>query len=202
MDLIVSLLAVLAIALYTLRTREQKQRIVLLARHLGRYQIERQMESLMDGYLRWLGEDLPERRSSIRAMLDGTEQSLVAQFRDFADQIRSLPAPLAQVSKLPVWTPWAQQLLPRWRLFDVREAFALHAQAIARATDAALLPDDKARARRMTAELLLMQHTCHWYCRSRNVADARLLLRHQTPLAQVLQTIAPETAQAYRALVG
>ena len=34
----------------------------------------------------------------------------------------------------------------------------------------------------MSAELFLMQHTCHWYCRSRAVASARMLARHKTSL--------------------
>ncbi len=200
MDLLLPLVAVAAIALYALRQHEQKQRIALLAGYLGKFQIERQMETLMDGTLRWLGEDLPERRSSIRAMLDGTEQSLVAQFRDLAAQVQAMPAPQAQMSRLPFWMPYAQQLLPRWRLVDVRSVLAVHAEGIARVADAAYEPDAKARARCMTAELMLMQHTCHWYCRSRGVADARLLLRHQTPHAQVLETVSSETARAYRAL--
>ena len=39
-------------------------------------------------------------------------------------------------------------------------------------------PKDRAFA--ILAEMLLMQHTCHWYCRSKAVASARMLARHQT----------------------
>jgi hypothetical protein len=47
-----------------------------------------------------------------------------------------------------------------------------------------------------------MQHSCHWYCKSRNVASARLLLRHQTPYQKVLASVAPETRQSYQAITG
>ena len=49
------------------------------------------------------------------------------------------------------------------------------------------------RARTVLAELYLMQHTCHWFCRSRTVASMRLLARHKTAYEQVLQSVAPAT---------
>ena len=58
------------------------------------------------------------------------------------------------------------------------------------------------RAFRATAELLLFQHSCHWYCRSRWVADARLLAAHKTPHSQVLASVAPATRTDYLALVN
>ena len=60
----------------------------------------------------------------------------------------------------------------------------------------------KAQAYMMSAELLLMQHTCHWFCRSKAVASARLLARHQTSYAQVLDAVSPATRSDYLALVG
>ena len=58
------------------------------------------------------------------------------------------------------------------------------------------------RAFTLSAELFLMQHSCHWFCRSRTIASARLLARHQTPHAQVLASVSPETRNAYAALVA
>lgn len=66
--------------------------------------------------------------------------------------------------------------------------------------DAGLSPRDKAFT--MTAELLLMQHTCHWFCKSKTVASARTLARHQTPHAQLVAAVSPETRAAYLALTG
>jgi len=65
---------------------------------------------------------------------------------------------------------------------------------------AGLPPRDKAFT--LLAELMLFQHTCHWYCKSLPVASARLLLRHQTPYAKVLASVSPQTRQAYAALTG
>ena len=73
---ILILVASIAIGAHLLKSREQRQRIVLLASHLGNFQIERLMETLTDGYLRCLGEDDPARREQIWRMLDATEQKL------------------------------------------------------------------------------------------------------------------------------
>ncbi|MDZ4361403.1 MAG: hypothetical protein U1B84_34175, partial [Variovorax sp.] len=60
----------------------------------------------------------------------------------------------------------------------------------------------KSKAFTMSAELFLMQHTCHWFCKSKAVASARMLTRHQTSYEQLLEAVSPETRNAYRALVG
>ena len=49
-------LTVLLLAYWALRRQDQGRRIALLGRHLGRYQIEKHMETLTQGYLRALGE--------------------------------------------------------------------------------------------------------------------------------------------------
>jgi hypothetical protein len=59
----------------------------------------------------------------------------------------------------------------------------------------------KERAYMLLAELFLLQHSCHWYCRSKMVASARLLARHQSPYAQVLGSVSLATRKAYLALV-
>ena len=199
---ILLLLAIAWIGLHLVRRREQQRRIVLLGNALGHYQIERLMENLTEGYLRWLGEAEPERRAQIWAMLQGTERSLADQFARFANDFARLDAPLAQTSKLPLTPPLAAQWLPAQQLFDARRLFALHARGIeACASNTGQLPD-KARAYRMTAELYLMQHSCHWFCRSKTVASARLLARHRTPYQQVLASVSEATRRDYRALVG
>jgi hypothetical protein len=48
----------------------------------------------------------------------------------------------------------------------------------------------------------LMQHTCHWFCKTKGVASARLLVRHQTAYAQVLDAVGSETRAAYDKLVN
>ncbi|WP_225781329.1 hypothetical protein [Xenophilus sp. Marseille-Q4582] len=191
-----------ALAGHILKTREQQRRIALLGQALGRYQIEQLMENLTDGYLRWLGEDDAERKAQVWGVLEGTEQALTGQFTSFAREFQQTEAPLAQVSKLPFALPFAQQLLPGYRLFDVRKAFAIHARGIEASAQNALGLSPKAKAYMMTAELYLMQHTCHWFCRSRTVASARLAARHQSSYEQVLDAVSPQTREAYRALTG
>jgi hypothetical protein len=53
----------------------------------------------------------------------------------------------------------------------------------------------------MSAELFLMQHTCHWFCKSKTVASARMLALHKTTYAQLVASVAPGTRDAYRALI-
>ena len=77
-----------------------------------------------------------------------------------------------------------------------------HARGIADVAhnSAGRTPRDKAFM--LSAELLLLQHTCHWFCKSRTVASARLLARHQTSYEQVLAAVSPATRRAYQQLVG
>ena len=58
------------------------------------------------------------------------------------------------------------------------------------------------RAFMLSAEIFLLQHTCHWFCKSRLVATARLAARHQTGYAQTLAAVGAETRSLYLTLVG
>lgn len=200
MDLLL-VLALAAAGAYMLNAQQQRRRIVLLARHLQPYQIERLMETLTQGYLRAMGEQDPERRQQVLNLLASSEAQLSEQFERFAADFRRVPAPLTRVSRLPLGLPFATQLLPA-ATFDMRDAMEMHARGIARVArnEAGLSPRDKAYT--MTAELLLMQHTCHWFCKSKAVASARTLARHQTPHAQLVDAVSPETRTAYLALTG
>ena len=194
-------LALAATAAYGLNHQQQRRRIVLLAQHLHPYQIERLMEQLTQGYLRAMGEPDAGRRQQVLSMLAGSEEQLNEQFDRFVADFRHVPAPLARVSRLPLGFPFATQLFPA-ATFDMREVLAIHAGGIARAVrnEDGLAPRDRAYV--MTAELLLMQHSCHWFCKSKTVASARMLARHQTPHAQLLASVSPETRRSYLALTG
>ncbi|MGJ7612959.1 MULTISPECIES: hypothetical protein [unclassified Variovorax] len=198
---ILTLVALIAAGFYILKSREQRQRIAVLGSHLGRYQIERLMESLTSGYLRCLGEDDAERRQQIWHLLDATEEKIASQLESFATEMSRVPEPIARVSKLPVALPLATQFLPA-ASFDLREALRIHARGVAGVTrnDANRTP--KSKAFTMSAELFLMQHTCHWYCKSKTVASARMLARHKTSYDQLLAAVSTETRSAYRALTG
>lgn len=200
MDILL-LVALIAIGAHLLKTHEQRKRIVLLASHLGNYQIERLMETLTEGYLRCLGEDDAARREQIWHMLDATEEKLSAQFDSFAAAFARVDPKDARVSKLPLAIPFAHTLFPG-ATFDLREALVIHARGIAETMRNEAGRGPKSKAYTMSAELFLMQHTCHWFCKSKAVASARMLARHQTSYEQLLGAVSPATRVAYGALTG
>ncbi len=195
------LLAILvAIGGYALTAREQRQRIALLGSHLSPYDIDKLMETTIQGYQRALGEKDPARQAQIWSLLANGEGQLAEQFKRFAAAIAKADAEPTRASTLPIALPYALVLLPR-ASFDVRKAFAIHAQGIARAVEGLPGQPPKDRAFTLSAELFLMQHTCHWFCKSKTVASARMLARHQTTYAQLLAAVSPETRRAYGNLV-
>ncbi|SDM20820.1 hypothetical protein SAMN05428957_103173 [Oryzisolibacter propanilivorax] len=181
--------------------QQQRRRIALLSQHLAPLQIEQLMQTLTQGYLRAMGEPDGARRQQILDLLAPQEAQLSQQFERLVASFARVPDQEARVSRLAVGLPFATQLLPG-QTFDMRQLLALHARGIARAVrnEDGLAPRDRAYA--MTAELLLMQHSCHWFCKSRAVASARMVARHQTPHAQLLASVSPGTRVAYRQLTG
>jgi hypothetical protein len=194
-------IALLVLGTYMLNAKLQRQRVALLGSRFQPYQVEKLMEQLTDGYLRCLDESDPARREQIWHMLDATEVTLAEQFTRFAADFSKVDEAQARVSKLPLALPYADQLF-LGSCFDVRKVFQIHARGIAAvaANRRALSARDKAFT--MSAELFLMQHTCHWYCRSKAVASARLMARHKISYALVLDSVSPDTRSAYRDVVG
>lgn len=196
-----TLLTLLALGAYLLKSRDQKKRIALLGSYLGKYQIEKLMESLTDGYLRALGEADLERRAQIWNMLDSAEVTLCEQFNRFVTEFSSVDAAEVRVSKLALAVPYADQLFPS-ATFDLQEALRIHARGISQVAKNSQGRTQKDKAFTLSAELFLMQHTCHWFCRSKSVASARMLARHKTSYAQLVAAVSPETRKAYNALVA
>ena len=129
-------------------------------------------------------------------MLETTERLLSAQLDDLSSALQGLDPVQARISRLPIALPWATRWLPS-ATFDLREMVRLHATGVAQAIANADGLSRRDQAFRVSAELLLFQHTCHWYCRSRGVASARLLARHRTSHEQVVAAVSPATRQAY-----
>ena len=175
---------------------------MLLASFLGGTQIEKYLSQLMDGYLRAAGEKDPQRQEQIWLALNQTEQQLCTQFDRFVDDFAQVPAERARVSTLPLALPYFDRMVPA-ATFDMRAALQLHAKAIRAACghEGMGAEQRKDQAYMMTAELMLMQHTCHWFCKSRTVASVRLMARHKTAYEQVLQTVAVQTRNAYKKLL-
>lgn len=199
MDLI--LMAILiAAGTFLLNAKEQGRRIATLATYLRPYQIERLMESLTDGYLRALGESDPARRDQVWALQRGTETQLSEQFSRFAVDFAQVDTAAARVSRLALPLPLADKLFPA-ATFDMRKALAIHAQGIAQGARQMAEHPTSDHAFTLSAELFLMQHTCHWFCKSRAIATARMLARHQTPHEQLIASVSPATRKAYLALI-
>jgi hypothetical protein len=186
---------------YAIKTMEQRQRILWLARVLQPYRLEALMEQVTSGYLRALDEDDPERSEPIWRMLSSTEQQLSEQLSRLAKDVARMDEAQARVCRWPLGLPYITQWLPA-ATFDLREALALHGRGFAAVVDNRTGLERKRQAYTLSAELLLFQHTCHWYCRSKPVASARLLRRHKTSHEQVLASVSPDTRRAYQALVG
>ena len=186
---------------FMLNAKELRKRIALLGSHLANYQIEKLMETLTGGYLRALGETQDERRNQIWSMLSTTESQLSDQFARFAAEFGRLNADATRVSRLAIALPFAEKILPSLT-FDMRQALAIHARGIAHVAQNTSHMAPRDRAFMMSAELFLMQHTCHWFCKSKTVASARMLARHQTPHDQLVASVSAETRNSYLAMLG
>ncbi|MFZ9297671.1 MAG: hypothetical protein ACO24Y_05005 [Hylemonella sp.] len=200
MEFFLALLLLLVGGQYA-KGRDQRQRIALLSRHLGNYPIERLMQTLTEGYLQALEQADKEARDQAWSRLAEAEAELCGHLSRFVQEFSQVWSDRTQVSTLPLALPFGTKLFPR-QAFDLRQALAIHARGIAQTVENQEQRAPKDKAFTMTAELLLMQHSCHWYCRSRAVATARMLARHQTHYAQLLQAVSPATRQAYGDLLA
>jgi hypothetical protein len=192
--------ALLAFAIQVFKSREQSQRIAFLGSYLGKFRIEKLMEDLISGYQRALGDADPDRQAQVWRHLEPTEQNLNEQFNRFVLAFAEVYSATARVSKLPMALPFVSLAIPA-TTFDLRKLLAVHGRGISQAVANAQGQTPKRKAFTLMAELLLMQHSCHWFCRSKLVASARMLARHQTSYAQLLDAVSPETRQAYLAVV-
>ena len=190
-----------ATGVYALKSSQQRKRITLLGSHLSQYQIEKLMESLTSGYLRALGEGDTARRDQIWQLQESSETQLCEQFNRFVTEFAKVDEAATRVSKIPVALPFADRLFPA-ATFDLRKAFAIHAKGFTQAAQNAMGRSPRDKAFTMSAELFLMQHTCHWFCKSKTVASARLMARHKTTYEQVLASVAPATRDAYQKLLA
>lgn len=188
-------------ALWFLNVREQHRRIHLLAGILGQFQVEKLMETVADGYLRALGEADADRRSQVWNMLGQAETTLCSQVQSFVKDFDQVDAEAARFSTLPIALPYASQLFASSSA-DLRALLHVHASGIAAvvANTAGLSQKDKAYM--LTAELLLLQHSCQWFCRSKATASARMMARHRTPHAQLLASVSAQTRKAYSRLLA
>ncbi len=192
-----SLIFLIALAAQILNRRGQRERTALLAQYLQPYNIEQAMEQLTTAYLRALDEKDPERQHQIWQLQAPVEARLAEDFVSFAASFARLSPPQARTPKVAI--PYLEKLVPQ-ASFDMRRALAIHAEGIGHAVRNTSL-SEKDRAFLILAEMLLMQHTCHWFCRGRAVASARMLARHQTPYDKALASVSPNTRRDYLKLI-
>ena len=192
--------AVLAFILQMRNSWEQRKRLLHLGHYLRNFEIEKLMESLTEGYLRALGEDDAERRTQIWNMLEQTEQNLNGQFQKFVEAFAQSDVQASRGSTLALGLPFALVFAPG-ATFDMRQLLRVHAQGIEATLNNTEGLSNRDKAFRLSAELFLMQHSCHWFCKSKLVASARMLSRHKTQYAQLLSAVRPQTREAYSRLM-
>ncbi len=196
---ILSLLVAASFAVHWFNNQSRRARTALLASQLQPFQIERLMQQLTEGYMRALAEADPERQQQVLQLQQESEQQLARQFQDLARAFAQLSPPQARTLKLAL--PGIEKVLPQ-STFDTRRVLQIHADGIERVVrnDADRSPRD--RAFTLMAEMFLMQHSCHWFCRSKTIASARMLAQHQTHYEQALEAVSPETREAYLAVIN
>jgi hypothetical protein len=195
------LVMVLALAWHWANATEQAQRVTLLNGQLKPYRIEQRMQTLTDGYLRVLGDVNAASAEAQWAELALNERRLLEELVAFQAGLAEVWGEKLRVSRLPFALPRATLLFPQ-AAFDLRQVLDIHIRGLRGVMDNAQGLSPRDRAFTLTAEMLLLQHTCLWFCRTQNRASAHLLLRHRTSHVQVVQSVSQLTRQAYCKLVG
>lgn len=193
---IVLILLLLALGWQVLRVRYQRTHIALLAQHLAGMQLERHIETLTEGYTRAINEEAEARQLQILDMFAQTERAAATQAQSLAESMQKESRQAASMGSLPFCLPYAERFLPA-ATRDFRKLLHIHAAGLRHVVDNEAHWDAKNRAYHLSAELYLLQHSCHWFCKSRGVADARLAVRHQITHQKVLESVSEVTRTAY-----
>ena len=195
MDIVLTLLVAI-VAWRVLCLRYQRAHITLLGRHLAGLQLERHMETLTQGYTRAINEKAETRQLQVLETFAQTERAVATQAQSLAHAMQKENARAASMITTKFCVPYAERFLPALTK-DFRELLHIHATGLRHVVDNEGRWDAKERAYRLSAELYLFQHSCHWFCKSRAVADARLVLRHQVTHQKALESVSAVTRSAY-----
>ncbi|WP_323016650.1 hypothetical protein [Castellaniella sp.] len=195
MDFVLILLAIV-VTWRLLCLRYQRTHIALLGRHLASLQLERHMETLTQGYTRAIHEKDEARQLQVLDTFAPTERAVATQIQSLADAMQQENTQATRMGVLPFCVPHIEQFLPA-STRDFRTLLHIHAAGLRRVVDNKDCWTPKDRAYHLSAELYLFQHSCHWFCKSRAVADARLMLRHQVQHQKALEAVSAETRAAY-----
>ncbi len=181
---------------WVLRLRYQRAHIALLSRHLANFQIERHLETLTEGYTRAIHEDSESRQLQVLESFLPTERSVAAQCQALSDAMQKEDDAATTMGALSFYLPMAADWLPGTPR-DFRQLLRIHAAGLRHVVENEAGGSAKDRAFHLSAELYLLQHSCHWFCKSRAVADARLAIRHQVTHQKVLDSVSDQTRHAY-----
>jgi hypothetical protein len=195
MDIALILLMVLVVW-HVLRVRYQRKRIALLSHHLANLQLERHMETLTQGYIRAIHEEDESRQRQVFETYAQTENAVASQLKRLADAMQEEGAEATRMGAQTFCVPYVERLFPQ-ATRDFRELLRIHASGLRAVVENEAGWSIKDRAFHLSAELYLFQHSCHWFCKSRAVADARLTLRHQVQYEKVLESVSQGTRKAY-----
>jgi len=194
-DLVLILLTT-AVVWRLLCLRYQRAHIALLGSHLSNLQLERHMETLTQGYTRAIKEVSESRQLQVFDTFTQTERAVAAQVQTLAKALQKEDQASTSMGALPFCLPYIERILPA-QTRDFRKLLNIHAAGLRHVVDNDSNWAPKDRAFHLSAELYLLQHSCHWYCKSRSVADARLMLRHQVNHEKVLESVSEVTRSAY-----
>lgn len=189
-------LSIAAVAWLLVRARYQRSHIAVLGQHLAGLQLERHMETLTQGYSRAIHEDSDTRQLQVLETFAPTERAVAAQVQSLAEAMQKESPQAASMGVLRFCVPYVERFLPA-AARDFRELLHIHAAGLRHVVDNEAGWDAKSRAYHLSAELYLLQHSCHWFCKSRIVADARLIRRHQVHYQKVLDSVSAATRTAY-----
>ncbi|MBV6273377.1 hypothetical protein KVP09_10690 [Alcaligenaceae bacterium CGII-47] len=195
MDILFTLLAT-AMTWRVLCLRYQRTHIALLGGHLASLQLERLMETLTQGYARAIHEKDEARRLQVLSSFAQSEDTAAAQAGSLVEAMQKESAQATSIGTLPFCLPYIEKLMPSMTR-DFRELLRIHAAGLRHVVDNEAQCSTTDRAFHLSAELYLLQHSCHWFCKSRGVADARLAVRHQVKHQKVLESVSHGTRSAY-----
>ena len=155
------------------------------------------METLTQGYSRAIREETESRQLQVLETFAQTERAMASQANSLANAMQKESPQATRLSTLSLCVPYIERFVPA-ATRDFRELLHIHAAGLRHVVDNEDHLDAKARAFQLSAELYLLQHSCHWFCKSRAVADARLMLRHQVNHQKVLESVSAATRYAYQ----
>lgn len=191
------IMLMIAVAWHVLRVRYQRARIALLGSHLVNMNLERHMETLTQGYTRAIHEDNESRQRQVLDTFTQTENVVAANVHTLAESMQKESTEDTAMGTFAFCVPYIERCVPATALRDFRILLRIHATGLRATIDNQAELDPKTRAFHIAAELYLLQHSCHWFCKSRGVADARLLLRHKVEHKKVLESVSAVTRTAY-----